>query len=172
MDYSNAEIVQVKEEDKDIIKNLFPLFAHDISEYDEDEDVDSRGRFAIEFLDMYWKEQDLIPLLINVKGRIAGFILLQTGKYAPPSKEDYYIGQFFILKRYRRKGIGKEAVRQLFIRYPGKYLIGQLINNIPAIKFWKSAYSYCEVQYSETTESIGKELIVQRIDARKGKQIK
>lgn len=165
MEFNNLEIIKVKEDDKDIIKNLFPLFIHDISEYDSDEDVDARGAFDIDFLEMYWRECDLIPLLIKVQERIAGFILLQTGKYAPPSKEDYYIGQFFILKGYRRKGIGKEAVRKLLNKFPGKYLVGQLPNNIPAIRFWKSAFSYCGVHYIETLENIGKEIVVQRFEA-------
>ncbi|OXL83988.1 hypothetical protein BCV73_13465 [Paenibacillus sp. SSG-1] len=50
------------------------------------------------------------------------------------------LNSFFILKKYRRKGIGKLACSQFFELYPGRYAISQALTNIPAINFWKSVY--------------------------------
>ncbi len=64
--------------------------------------------------------------------------------------EDYYLSEFFfILKKYRRKGVGKQAVQQLWRRYPGKYLLGELHQNEAAIKFWTSLYEAYNLKYKD-----------------------
>lgn len=92
-----------------------------------------------------------MPFLIRANHTLAGFILLETGQFAPKKTgEDYYLSEFFfILKKYRRKGVGKQAVQQLWRRYPGKYLLGELHQNEAAIKFWTSLYEAYNLKYKD-----------------------
>lgn len=159
---------EVQKEDQDIIKNLYPLFLHDLSVYDTDEVVDNKGKYDLTFLDNYWQSEDLIPFLIRIDEKIAGFILMQKGYYAPPSNEDYYIGQLFVLRNYRCEGVGERAIALLFSRYPGSYLLGILPENTPAIHFWEAFYEKYGIDYETTTETItGHELIIYRFKVTK-----
>ena len=73
------------------------------------------------------------------------------------------IQEFFILKKFRRKGNGLQAVSSFFKRFPGRYYIAQLVNNRPAIDFWMSVYRKLgiETDRREETES-GIKILTQR----------
>lgn len=148
MDTDSLEVILIESKDRHIIKNLYSLYLHDLSEY-TNEDVSLKGLYDTNFLDLFWRKDGLIPLLIKVDSKIAGFVLIQSGQYAPSTGEDYYISQFFILREYRRKGIGKKTVKKLFSQFPGKYLVGQIPSNKPAINFWKNIYKSCRIIYEE-----------------------
>lgn len=77
---------------------------------------------------------------------------MQSGPYSNQEYADYVLNSFFILKKYRRKGIGKIACSQFFEMYPGRYAIGQALGNIPAIHFWKSVYEKNSLNVYEKPE--------------------
>ncbi|MBW5447687.1 GNAT family N-acetyltransferase [Cohnella sp. CFH 77786] len=74
---------------------------------------------------------------------------MQSGPYVNPDNTDYVVNSFFILKKYRRRGLGKEACKELFRKLPGRYAIGQLSNNVPAIQFWKNLYHSFKIDFDE-----------------------
>jgi predicted acetyltransferase len=111
--------------------------------------LDNNGLFDIEFLDRFWEEEDLLPFLIKNREQIIGFILIQKGSFAPPTGEDYYVSEFFILRKYRRRGAGKKALEKLFTMFPGRYLLGQLPDNKAAIQFWKDVFKTFELNFEE-----------------------
>ena len=45
-------------------------------------------------------------------------------------------GEFFILRRYRRQGIGERAARMLFDHFPGRWTVYTFPQNIAARAFW------------------------------------
>ncbi|WP_208849490.1 GNAT family N-acetyltransferase [Paenibacillus artemisiicola] len=117
------------------------LFLHDLSEYDEKLDLNpENGLFEFDVFDWFFEKEGLTPFFINLDGKPVGFILLQSGPYSNQEFADYVLNSFFILKKHRRKGIGKLACNKFFELYPGRYVIGQAQNNAPAVKFWKSVY--------------------------------
>lgn len=158
---NSVDVIQIRFEDKYILKNLYPLSLHDLSQYNG-EDIDSNGQYDIDFLDEFWEKEGLIPYWIKKEDNIVGFILVQTGRYAPPTGEDFYVSEFFILRKYRRKGIGKEAIKELFNLFSGTYLLGQLPNNIPAIQFWKSAFRTLNIEFEEFSNTDLGTLLYQR----------
>lgn len=81
-----------------------------------------------------------------------GFILLQSGPFSNQEFADYVLNSFFILRKYRRKGLGKVACTKFFEMYPGRYAISQAQSNIPAIKFWESVYESNSVSVYEKEE--------------------
>lgn len=53
------------------------------------------------------------------------------------SNETNVISDFFIMRKYRRRGVGKEVAFSLFDQFPGVWEIKQTIKNQHANQFWK-----------------------------------
>jgi predicted acetyltransferase len=132
------EITEAKHAEKAAIENLFPLYLHDLSEF-SDVDVDEQGRFLQEgTLDPWWEKDNLFPFLIRVNHQIAGFALVATPPYVSKGR-DYRLNEFFILRRYRQRGVGSAAATAVFDRLPGAWEVGWLPTNLPAAAFWGKA---------------------------------
>lgn len=132
-----------------VLENLMTLFLHDLSEYADDIRIDADGLHRFDVLDWFFEKEGLIPYLIEADGEIAGFILIQSGPYTNPELADYVLNSFFILKRYRGRGVGTAAATQFFGHYPGRYCVAQLKRNVPAIRFWKHVYAHNNLKYHE-----------------------
>jgi len=49
---------------------------------------------------------------------------------------DFDLLDFFIAHKYRRRGVGREAARQVFARHQGRWEVAELAGNRAAIAFW------------------------------------
>ena len=107
-----VEITAATLDDKIAIRHLVELYAHDFSELTGG-DVDEHGEFGYPDLDRYWTDSDRHPFLIRVDGRIAGFALVRSG-----SPHD--MAEFFVMRKYRRGGVGVQAARQGVRVVPGR----------------------------------------------------
>ena len=47
------------------------------------------------------------------------------------------LAEFFVMRKYRRRGVGSLAARQLFETHRGKWEIRQRLANTPATAFWR-----------------------------------
>jgi len=77
------------------------------------------------------------PLLILHNNEPAGFALVSK----PVMKQadvDYRLAEFFIDRKARRHGVGREAAQLIFNRFDGRWEITELLRNQPAIAFWRS----------------------------------
>ncbi|MDR6551794.1 GNAT family N-acetyltransferase [Paenibacillus qinlingensis] len=138
---------------REILKNIMTLFLHDMSEFNEELDLNpENGLFELDVLDWFFDKEGLTPFFIVSDGNPIGFILLQSGPYSNQEFADYVLNSFFILKKHRRKGIGKLACYKFFEMYPGRYAISQAKNNTQAIKFWKSVYESNSINVYEKEE--------------------
>lgn len=52
-------------------------------------------------------------------------------------ENEFWMGQFFVMKRYRRLGVGTQAARFIFDQFRGKWEVGQMPLNLPAQAFWR-----------------------------------
>ena len=127
----NLEIVDARINDKPVLRQLLELYQHDFSEFVPG-DVDEHGQFGYRYLDHYWTDADRCPLLLKVDGHWAGFALVRTG--AP-----HDMAEFFVMRRYRRSGIGIQAARAVFARFPGAWQVRQMAVNPASTVFWKRA---------------------------------
>ena len=79
---------------------------------------------------------------------LAGFVLVNEYYYI--SKGAKTIAEFFVLKKYRRQGIGEEAAKQVFNLFPGRWEIGELRGNKNAQSFWRKIIGdYTKGNYKE-----------------------
>jgi predicted acetyltransferase len=142
------EIVEASLTDKTVVRHLLELYQHDFAVFDG-RDVDERGLYGYQYLDNYWTDIDRRPFLIRVDGHWAGLALVRLG---PPID----MSEFFVMRKYRRGGVGRDAAVEVFRRLPGEWQVRQLIANEPATAFWREIIP---VPYSEEH---GKDGIVQR----------
>ena len=128
---TEVEVVAAALADKNVVRNLLELYLHDFSEMTAS-DVDEHGRFGYRYLDHYWTEPGRHPFLIRADGRLAGFALVRSG--AP-----HDMAEFFVLRKYRRHGVGLLAARALFAMFPGEWQVREMTANAGAIAFWRRA---------------------------------
>lgn len=133
----NIEVLPASVADKLIIRHLFQLYSHDFSVYD-DADVDEHGLYDYPRIDHYWTEDIRYPFLVRVDGQIAGFAFVRELEKEEATTLTYSIAEFFILRKYRRKGIGKAVAFQLFDRFRGQWYVGQYVSNEPSHVFWNT----------------------------------
>jgi predicted acetyltransferase len=144
----DIQLIPAKFENRHIIQNLIQLYSHDFSEM-TGEDVDDSGRFTYEYLDLYWVESERKPFLIRAGDHWAGFVLVRSEKQTN-LESVHYIAEFFVLRKFRRKGIGRMAAFQAFDLFPGKWRVGELTENLPAQSFWRQVIGeYCSGNYQE-----------------------
>lgn len=155
----SIEVIPALITDKSIIQRMMELFRHDLSEF-EDIDLDEHGYFGYPYLDYYWVEPERHPSIVRVDGKLAGFALINQHIYFPDSQ--YSVAEFFILRKYRRRGIGHQVAIDIFDRFPGRWEISKLSTNIIALRFWRKVIKlYLPEKYTETVVEIqgGKRVI-------------
>jgi predicted acetyltransferase len=137
-------------DERDTVANLLQFYLYDFSEFDPEEpDVDAGGRFGYPDLDDYWREPGRHPFLFRVDGRLAGLALVR--RLDRPGREPCWgLVEFFILRHYRRLGLGRQAAISLFDRFPGRWEVGEIHENTGAITFWRRVIAeYTAGRYSE-----------------------
>jgi predicted acetyltransferase len=129
--------------ERPLIENLSQFYIYDFSE------METAGSNAMEFgdhgcysplpdIDLYWRTEGFRPLLIHVRQRLVGFILINTRSRRGGSVE-HNMAEFFVARKHRRRGVATEAVRQILALYPGHWEIAVAERNAAARAFWPHA---------------------------------
>lgn len=129
-----VEVFEAPLEEKSVVRRLLELYQYDFSEF-VDGDLDGHGTYGYQFLDNYWTEDARHPFLFRVGGKWAGFALVRAGT-------PHDMAEFFVMRKYRRHGVGIVAARELFARFPGDWQVRQMATNTPATNFWRRAIPY------------------------------
>ena len=171
----NIELVKATEADFDVVRNLFQLYVHDLSEF-MGWDIGESGRFGDGAgMEQYWGKRPDDPrfrwgddergyaFVLRAEGKLAGFVLIKQLSSDPPSHD---VGEFFVLRKFRGKGAGKKAAHRAFDLFPGNWQVRELLANTPAQAFWRRIIDeYTGGDFVETTEifpPFPEEMIVQR----------
>jgi predicted acetyltransferase len=134
MEDTTIDISIAPPSEKPIIEQMMQLYRYDMSEFDGS-DLDQNGRFSYDYLDSYWTENSRTPLIIQVSGKLAGFVLVNQHSYTGDGR--YSIAEFFIMRKYRRKGIGRIVARRVFNQFGPRWEIRQVKENMAAQSFWR-----------------------------------
>jgi predicted acetyltransferase len=126
-----------------LLERLLQLYLHDFSEFAPRHtsygEVDAEGLFPYPpGLDTYWQEPDREPLLIRADGAVAGFVLVNRWS-ALDRPLDRAVAEFFVLRKYRRAGVGTRAAHAVFRRHPGRWEVAVAAYNPAALQFWRCA---------------------------------
>jgi len=130
----DIELIEAAVEDKPVVQNLLELCEHDLSEFGG-WDVTDHGLFGYHYLDHYWSEAGRYPFLVRVGGRLAGLALIRDVQ--EQGAVVHVMAEFFVLRKYRRQGVGRGLALLLFDRFPGRWRVEQIPGNDPALAFWR-----------------------------------
>jgi predicted acetyltransferase len=134
----NVEVIPATSEQQSIVANLLELYAHDFSEF-HDVKLNPDGRFGYTNLPLYWLDPDRHPFLVRLDRKLAGLILVKKGSEISDDNTVWDMAEFFVVRRYRRRGIGTEIAREIWSRFPGRWQVHVMESNPSAHQFWERA---------------------------------
>jgi ribosomal-protein-serine acetyltransferase len=134
----NITYERMDKSEQQSLANMFELYAYDCSSYFVHGllELNDEGLYLFSKLDAYFSDPAYDLYLIRVDQHLAGFVIVKTTE--ENSITTIIIEQFFIIKKYSRKGVGKTIAKQIFSQYPGRWRVEQLEKNYPAQAFWRN----------------------------------
>jgi predicted acetyltransferase len=149
---SNFEIRIASAAERPVLFRMLELYQHDLSDV-WDQDIDEQGEYGYP-LDQYWSDPNQRPYVILVESKYAGLALVNGAVKVPGGR--YWLEQYFIIKKYRRNGLGRAAATRLFDSLPGQWQVGQMPLNLPAQAFWRATITgYTNGNYRESEVKSG-----------------
>jgi len=146
----NISLKPIPAAERDILDNLLQLYMHDFSSFSPVE-IDTQGKFNYPYLNHYWQEPDRQPFFIFVEGTLAGFTLLREEVDPENGARCQDVSEFFVLRQFRRAGIGSRAAITLWDMFPGEWQVRVMKANVAAYRFWqKLIQDYSRSQFEET----------------------
>ena len=142
------DILSPNREHKRLIKNMFVLYRYDLLPFQAEKarlnsfgvlsDHEANSHYdSVDELSPWWDKLGILfPFLIQADSLPVGFVMIATSPYCHATV-DYRISEFFIVNKYRGKGIGKDVITQLCARFSGFWELGWLAKNHDAEKFWR-----------------------------------
>lgn len=139
-------------DEKPVIGRLLQLYHYDFTEFLPLK-LDANGEYAYRYLDLYWAPEpgeQRFPFLLRADGDLAGFAFVRF------LNENYLMTEFFVMRPFRRHGVGKDAALALFRKFPGQWIVHQVPKNVPAQAFWRRIIAeYTDGQFEDSTDERG-----------------
>src|SRR5512140_2307438 len=104
-----------------ILRNLYPLYLHDLSEFGGGCTLDAQGVFQPDYLPTWLSQSEQThPLLFPLGYRPVGFAFVGQAPFPyMTAGRDYQLSEFFIIRSERRHGLGQRAAVEVFDRFRG-----------------------------------------------------
>lgn len=123
--------------DAALLANLLELYIHDLSDVFAHPELGPDGRFGYPHLPLYFSEADRrFACVIRQGTRALGFALVTRGSPVVEDAGVYDVAEFFVVRRYRRSGVGRQAAMLLWRLFPGKWSVRVSEGNPRALAFW------------------------------------
>ena len=145
-------VEQVDDSCDSILKNLFEHYLHDMAEWFE---FDSEETGAYNYpTSTVWEKGYKVHLLYHQTIPM-GFALLGSGEEFVQQADLQDVDEFFVVRRYRRTGVGRAFAGHLWDHSPGDWLVRVFQRNLPAMPFWRNTIDgYTDSNYSETVHRV------------------
>jgi predicted acetyltransferase len=129
----HIELISATPEQEPILANLLELYAHDFSEF-HNLAIGDDARFGYPSLPLYWSDPNRHPFLVRVDGKLAGLVLVLLNNDGV-----WDVAEFFVLRGFRRRGIGTQVAHEVWRRFPGPWQVRVMRTNVSAQQFWAAA---------------------------------
>lgn len=132
-------LAEASADQEPIVQNLMQFYTHDFSEFwagTSRGDLAADGRFNAYPMADYWSRPGWSVQLVWRDGLLAGFALIndQPHSGAPLASS---VAEFFILRKHRGGGVGREAAQMVFAQRPGSWEVAVARQNVRALAFWR-----------------------------------
>jgi len=134
----NVNFKRAELADKHTLGNLLQFYMYDFSEF-LSMDLNDKGLYNEYNVDDYFINPEKSAFLVLVDGKLAGFVLVSADTIVTQNQGGKSIKEFFIARKYRRKGVGRVVAGMTWDLYPGKWEMKVELTNKPAQKFWEVA---------------------------------
>ena len=134
----DVKIIRASPDQEPILANMLELYAHDFSEFLSLK-LGPDGRFGYSRLHLYWEEGTRHPLFVKADGSFAGFVLVSRGSEISHDQEVWDMAEFFILRGFRRLGLGMRVAHKIWKMFPGRWEVRVRDLNQGAKDFWARA---------------------------------
>jgi predicted acetyltransferase len=163
---SMAEMRPARLDDRLALQRMLELYQYELSDI-WDQDLDARGEYGYA-LDRFWAGDGCRAFVATVSGHYAGFALADGAVKVGTS--GHWMDQFFVLKKYRRSGLGAALARRVFEALPGRWEVGQMADNAAARAFWRSTIAqHTGGAFTETALMAGHRAVVcQQLSVKRG----
>ncbi|NLA47585.1 MAG: GNAT family N-acetyltransferase [Firmicutes bacterium] len=130
-----VELKQVNIDEKEILGNLLEKYSYEFSQWDK-RDVNKLGLYGYQYLDYYWTEDKRWAYFILVDDKLAGFAMVVNLPEVDDRENDFQMAEFFVLHKYRRSGVGRQAFFKVLDMHKGKWQLKRHPANIASVLFW------------------------------------
>ena len=132
-------VERIGRESDGVLRNLFEHYLHDMAEWLRFE-TQADGRYGYDTTPIW--EQDEHVYLARVGGALAGFGVVGTAARWLGDASVHDMREFFVLRRYRREGVGGALATALWNDHPGEWLVRVADVNVPALPFWRRTIAH------------------------------
>ena len=124
-----------------LLSRLMQLYVYDLSEAVPDGlEIGEDGCFSGgTSISSCWQEPWRTASVIRVDEKIAGFCIVDRRSRLTGVTTVSDVAELFVLRRYRRHGVGMRAAHLAFDRGPGAWEVRQRAWNAAATLFWRRA---------------------------------
>jgi predicted acetyltransferase len=126
----HIELEPVSEKDKAVLARLLELYRYDMSDF-RPYVLSPHGTYEYRYLDAYFLNDDREACFVKVDGELAGFTMTRLVRTNIRS-----VAEFFVVKRWRRHGVGTAVAHQLFTQHPGRWEVAVDDANTAGQAFW------------------------------------
>jgi predicted acetyltransferase len=133
---ATVTLEEVSAEAATLLRRLMQLYLYDLGSIDGWH-ISAEGLYGnAEHIERFWAEPGRRCFLIRVDGELAGFALIRN-EASIAGRGTHEVSEFFVLRKFRRRGVGERAAVQLFDMAPGPWELSQMASNLPAQAFWR-----------------------------------
>jgi predicted acetyltransferase len=129
------ELAVACQSDAPLIRSLLDDYLRELSGH-RDLPVGATDAASYRHLDAYWREPGRHAFLIRRGGRTVGFALIRGP--ASTGSPVHQMAEFYVEPEARRRGIGRDAVIEMWERFPGDWELQVHSRNAGAVRFWSS----------------------------------
>lgn len=151
----DIRIAEISKDEIPILMNLVKMYCYEWSQYNLF-DVDEKGEYPYEkYVPLGFGMPRRRHFFVRADGKLAGFAFIDPD-FAVHKDYDYSMGEFFVMHKYRRHGVGRTLAVTLFDRFPGKWEVGFHPHNVTSEKFWMRVVSdYTNGRYTLNRDCAG-----------------
>lgn len=123
--------------EQSLVANLLQLCLYDLCDCGDEPawDVTAGGRFPYHRdLNQFWTDPTRHAFIARIDGNPAGFALVT--EFSEPDRRTAFT-EFFVIRKYRRQGVGEQFAAFIFDQFPGLWEVKQRERNVGATAFWR-----------------------------------
>ncbi len=155
-DISKLKLAPASINDYPVIQNMARFYVYDMSEFlgfESGWEIPKDGLYECNNFKKYWETSDAFPFLIYYQDELAGFVI--ADKKGSDASIEFNMAQFFVLRKFKGKGVGRAVAFQCFDKFLGKWEVMVLPGNSGAYTFWHSIISrYTNDRFQEYSREV------------------